>query len=54
MTILIGIAGALPGGFGFSAAGVRLDNEWAAHGAATIGAIALLLLCRLTVARRIG
>lgn len=53
VTILIGIAGALLAGFVARAAGVDLTAGWANYGAATLGAIALLLLYRLIVARRV-
>ena len=53
VTILIGIAGALLAGFVGRAAGLPVDNGWTGYGAATIGAIVLLLLYRVTMARRI-
>lgn len=53
VTILIGIAGALLAGFVGRAAGLRMENGWTGYGAATIGAVVLLLLYRVTMARRI-
>ena len=52
VTVLIGIAGALLAGFVAQAAGVRVDTGWASYGAATLGAIVLLLLYRVMMARR--
>jgi uncharacterized membrane protein YeaQ/YmgE (transglycosylase-associated protein family) len=52
VTILIGIAGALLAGFVARAAGIILDGTLAQVAAATIGAFTLLLLYRLTLARR--
>jgi uncharacterized membrane protein YeaQ/YmgE (transglycosylase-associated protein family) len=54
VTILIGIAGALLGGFVLSAAGIGFESDWSAYAAAVIGAVVLLLLYRLTIVRRIG
>lgn len=53
VTILIGIAGALLAGFVGRAAGLRMDDGWTGYVAATIGAIILLLLYRMTMARRL-
>lgn len=53
VTILIGIAGALLAGFIARVAGISLTGAWAHYGAATVGAIALLLLYRVIVARRV-
>lgn len=53
VTILIGIAGALLAGFVARAAGINLTGGWANYGAATLGAIGLLLVYRLIVARRV-
>lgn len=52
VTILIGIAGALLAGFVARSAGVALDGFWQSYGAATLGAVILLGLYRLMVARR--
>ena len=52
VTILIGIAGALLAGFVAQSSGVSLDGFWRSYGAATLGAIVLLALYRLIVARR--
>lgn len=53
VTILIGIAGALLAGFVAESAGVALDGFWRSYGAATLGAVALLALYRLILARRL-
>lgn len=53
VTILVGIAGALLAGFVAQAAGVELAGGWADYGAATAGAVVLLLLYRLMIARRV-
>ncbi len=53
VTILIGIAGALLAGFVTRAAGIELAGMWTNYGAATLGAIALLLIYRVIVARRV-
>lgn len=52
VTILIGIAGALLAGFVAQSSGVTLDGFWRSYGAATLGAIVLLALYRLIIARR--
>ncbi|HWK37005.1 GlsB/YeaQ/YmgE family stress response membrane protein [Sphingomonas sp.] len=52
VTIIIGIAGALLAGFVAESAGVTLRGGWANYGAATAGAVALLIVYRLTLARR--
>lgn len=54
VTILIGIAGALFGGFLLGAAGIPILNAWHACGAAAVGSILLLLLYRVVLARRIS
>ena len=51
VTVLIGIAGALLAGFVAQTLGHRLSAWWT-HAAALLGAIALLLLYRATIARR--
>lgn len=51
VTIVIGIAGALLAGFVAESAGVALGG-WADYGAATLGAVAVLALYRLIIARR--
>ena len=53
VTILIGIAGALLAGFVAQSFGVTLDGFWRSYGAATLGAIVLLALYRLIIARRV-
>jgi uncharacterized membrane protein YeaQ/YmgE (transglycosylase-associated protein family) len=53
VTILIGIAGALLAGFVAQSSGVVLDGFWRSYGAATLGAIVLLALYRLIIARRV-
>ena len=53
VTILIGIAGALLAGFVAQSSGVTLDGFWRSYGAATLGAIVLLALYRLIIARRV-
>lgn len=53
VTILIGIAGALLAGFVAQSSGVALDGFWRSYGAATLGAIVLLALYRLIIARRV-
>lgn len=52
VTILIGIAGSLLAGFVARAAGFEIDGGWHDYVAATLGAIALLLLYRVTMSRR--
>ena len=52
VTILIGIAGALLAGFVAQSMGWTIDRGWQSYGAATLGAIVLLILYRLIVARR--
>lgn len=51
VTVLIGIAGALLAGFAMQAAGRALVG-WHSYAAATAGAVILLLLYRVIVARR--
>lgn len=53
VTILIGIAGALLAGFVAQSSGVTLDGFWRSYGAATLGAVVLLALYRLIIARRV-
>lgn len=52
VTILIGIAGALLAGFVAQAMGWSIDRGWQSYGAATLGAIVLLILYRIIVSRR--
>ncbi|WP_326523271.1 GlsB/YeaQ/YmgE family stress response membrane protein [Sphingomonas sp.] len=52
VTVLIGIAGALLAGFVAEGAGVAIADGWTSYGAATLGAIVLLLLYRVVIARR--
>ncbi|MBR0553997.1 GlsB/YeaQ/YmgE family stress response membrane protein [Sphingomonadaceae bacterium LXI357] len=52
VTMLVGIAGALLGGFLAGAAGVRIDNVWERYGLAALGAVVLIALYRIMVARR--
>ncbi|WP_188053083.1 MULTISPECIES: GlsB/YeaQ/YmgE family stress response membrane protein [unclassified Sphingosinithalassobacter] len=52
VTILIGIAGALLAGFIARSMGLALDSGWENYAAATVGAIILLALYRLVMARR--
>lgn len=52
VTILIGIAGALLAGFVAQAAQLTLDGPLGHIAAAVVGAVALLLVYRLTLARR--
>lgn len=52
VTILIGIAGALLAGFVAQSMGWSIDRGWQSYGAATLGAIVLLLIYRLVVSRR--
>jgi uncharacterized membrane protein YeaQ/YmgE (transglycosylase-associated protein family) len=52
VTILIGIAGALLAGFVAPALGINLAGTLTSYIAATIGAIVLLALYRLVIARR--
>lgn len=52
VTILIGIAGALLAGFVAQSMGWTIDRGWQSYGAATLGAIVLLVLYRLVVSRR--
>lgn len=53
VTILIGIAGALLAGFIAYAMGFELGGAWANYAAATGGAVVLLGLYRLVLARRL-
>lgn len=52
VTIVIGIAGALLAGFIARAARIELRGAVGEVAAATVGAFALLLIYRLTIARR--
>ena len=52
VTILIGIAGALLAGFIAPAIGINLTSTFASYIAATVGAVALLAIYRLVIARR--
>ncbi|MBW4330061.1 GlsB/YeaQ/YmgE family stress response membrane protein [Stakelama sp. CBK3Z-3] len=54
VTMLIGIAGALLAGFVARSMGFAMESAWASYGAATLGAVVLLALYRVVVARRIG
>ena len=53
VTILIGIAGALLAGFVAQSMGWTIDSGWQSYGAATLGAILLLLLYRIVMSRRV-
>jgi uncharacterized membrane protein YeaQ/YmgE (transglycosylase-associated protein family) len=54
VTILLGIAGALLAFFLTPLLGIEVrDSSWQAYAAATIGAVALLAIYRVIVARRI-
>ena len=53
VTILIGIAGALLAGSVAQLVGASLDGFWRSYGAAILGAIVLLALYRLMIARRL-
>lgn len=52
VTILIGIAGALLAGFIAPAIGINLTGTFTSYIAATIGAVVLLAIYRLVIARR--
>lgn len=52
VTILIGIAGALLAAFVAPAIGINLTGKFASYIAATIGAVVLLALYRVVIARR--
>ncbi len=53
VTILLGIAGALLARFITPVLGINIaDSTWQAYAAATLGAIVLLALYRLVIARR--
>jgi uncharacterized membrane protein YeaQ/YmgE (transglycosylase-associated protein family) len=53
VTILLGIAGALLARFVTPLLGINItDSTWQAYAAATVGAIVLLLLYRVVIARR--
>jgi uncharacterized membrane protein YeaQ/YmgE (transglycosylase-associated protein family) len=54
VTILIGIAGALLAGFVSPYLGLHIDRGWQSYGAATVGAIVLLVLYRIVTSRRVG
>ena len=53
ITILLGIAGALVGGFVGRALGLYAENESAGFFMALLGAIVLLVLYRVTMRRRV-
>jgi uncharacterized membrane protein YeaQ/YmgE (transglycosylase-associated protein family) len=53
VTILLGIAGALVGGFVGRALGLYAESEGAGFVMATLGAIVLLALYRMMVRRRV-
>lgn len=53
VTILIGIAGALLAGFVAQSMGWTIERGWQSYGAATLGAVVLLILYRLVVSRRV-
>jgi uncharacterized membrane protein YeaQ/YmgE (transglycosylase-associated protein family) len=53
VTILIGIAGALLGGYLAPLIGWHADATWERYGAATAGAVILLALYRLVIRRRV-
>lgn len=53
VTILVGIAGALLAGFVAQSMGWSIDRGWQSYGAATLGAIILLILYRLVMKRRV-
>lgn len=53
VTILIGIAGALLGGYLAPLVGWTVNATWERYAAATAGAMILLALYRLVVARRV-
>jgi uncharacterized membrane protein YeaQ/YmgE (transglycosylase-associated protein family) len=52
VTILIGIAGALLAGFVAQLMGIEITDGWQSYGAATAGAVLLLILYRVIAARR--
>ncbi len=53
VTILLGIAGALLARYVTPLLGINItDSTWQAYAAATIGAIVLLVIYRLVIARR--
>ena len=52
MTILLGIAGSLVGGFIFNAVGIGDDARWAGLFGSVIGAIVLLAIYRALTRRR--
>ncbi|WP_213981512.1 GlsB/YeaQ/YmgE family stress response membrane protein [Sphingomonas sp. dw_22] len=53
VTILLGIAGALVARFLAPLIGINIvDSTWQAYAAATVGAVVLLALYRLVIARR--
>ena len=53
VTILIGIAGALLAGFVAPYLGLHIEDAWQSYGAATVGAVVLLLLYRVVTSRRV-
>ena len=53
VTILIGIAGALLAGFVAQSQAWAIHRGWESYAAATLGAIVLLILYRIVMARRI-
>lgn len=54
VTILIGICGALLAGVVAGSAGWAVEPGWHSYVAATLGAVALLAVYRLILARRVG
>ena len=53
VTILIGIAGALLAGIVAQSMGWSVGGGWQSYGAATLGAIVLLVLYRIVMIRRV-
>lgn len=54
VTILIGICGAFLAGFVAGSIGWAIAPGWRSYAAATLGAIALLAVYRVMMARRLG
>jgi len=54
VTILIGICGALLAGFVAGSVGWAISPGWRSYAAATLGAVALLAVYRVMIARRVG
>lgn len=52
VTIVIGILGAILAGFVSNSMGFALEGGWQNYGAATLGAVVLLALYRVVMARR--